>query len=119
LESAALESGRAETNSDLILNTEILNARNRGDLVIITGAGISVPSGAPDYHGLVRYLRTQLGTPPPNRAESYDKYLGRAESAGFNIRTELRSILRYKQDPQTGELIELQPNEYHYEIRYC
>ena len=43
---------------------ELLEARNRGEVVFLCGAGVSYPAGMPDFLELAEYVVQELGTPP-------------------------------------------------------
>ena len=42
---------------------ELLEARDKGNVVFLCGAGVSYPSGMPNFLGLARYVVEELGTP--------------------------------------------------------
>lgn len=41
---------------------ELLEARDRGEVVFLCGAGVSYPAGMPDFLGLAQYVIQELGT---------------------------------------------------------
>ena len=42
---------------------ELLEARDKGNVVFLCGAGVAYPAGMPDFLGLARYVVEELGTP--------------------------------------------------------
>ena len=42
---------------------ELLEERDKGNVVFLCGAGVSYPAGMPDFLGLARYVVKELGTP--------------------------------------------------------
>ena len=42
---------------------ELLEERDKGNVVFLCGAGVSYPAGMPDFLGLARYVVEELGTP--------------------------------------------------------
>ena len=59
---------------------EILDAQQRGDLLILAGAGVSVNAGLPNFGDLVREIYSRLGEALPNQIESV---AGVAERTAF------------------------------------
>ena len=49
--------------SGLNIPDELLEARDKGNVVFLCGAGVSYPAGMPDFLGLARYVVKELGTP--------------------------------------------------------
>ena len=43
---------------------ELLEARDRGEVVFLCGAGVSYPAGMPNFLGLAQHVIQELGTPP-------------------------------------------------------
>ena len=43
---------------------ELLEDRDRGEVVFLCGAGVSYPAGMPGFLGLAEYVIQELGTPP-------------------------------------------------------
>ena len=43
---------------------ELLEARDRGEVVFLCGAGVSYPAGMPSFLGLAKHVVQELGTPP-------------------------------------------------------
>ena len=43
---------------------ELLEARDKGEVVFLCGAGVSYPAGMPTFLGLAQYVIQELGTPP-------------------------------------------------------
>ena len=43
---------------------ELLEARDRGEVVFLCGAGVSYPAGMPNFLGLAKHVVQELGTPP-------------------------------------------------------
>lgn len=81
--------------------TAALHAQEEGKLVFFCGAGISMPSGLPDFRRLVEDVRDHLGadfTAQEERefkAEAYDRVLGLLElETRFGIKVRQRVIQR-------------------------
>ena len=42
---------------------QLLEARDRGEVVFLCGAGVSYPAGMPTFRGLTQHVLDELGTP--------------------------------------------------------
>lgn len=72
--------------AEVDLPVELLDAQQEGRLVIFAGAGVSIPppSNLPTFEGLAKELAS--GTIEYDGDEPFDRFLGRVEDGGANIR---------------------------------
>lgn len=74
---------------------ELLEARDRGEVVFFCGAGVSMPAGLPSFRDLARNVVTDLGgpgltgfilqNPQSSRKFAYDPRLGEDRRIGLPI----------------------------------
>jgi NAD-dependent SIR2 family protein deacetylase len=78
---------------ELDIPDAVLDARDRGELLVFAGAGVSSGGTAqyPDFKGLIKMIESHSGR--RWRGENFDHYLGALENAGVDVHRAAQQIL--------------------------
>jgi len=88
----------------------IIEAKNKGRLVIFAGAGVSVDSGLPSWVELIEQLKAEMNTEQKDRELIAQEHLKERGKTEYNKR--VREILKHKQsqfNPLHQKIVELNP----------